>query len=667
VLLPTPPAAPAEIEIDRKRQTVEIRYGAVDRFVGRYRRCDDLTVSTNRQGNKITQQIVATGRAPRIDGVFYTTDQAFAADSDRSNLDRFRVVRNSDGPSYSLLNNAVYDRGQDFLLEGPSGGTTIVPDRSGQFRFTCSGKGLTLTLRPRYYQAHKNIQFFEPWKRPVTREPIAGWCSWWAYMTNIDEQTTLKTAAAFAENLKDYGYDTIQLDDGYESAQGAPPDYWLKTDSKFPHGLGYLAKEIASMGLKPGIWVGTQIFDDQVAAAHPDWFARDPDGKAHKGPWIGYGVDATNQTAIDTMYGPLFQAFKEDGFRYVKVDSLRHLLYDAYYPCRDQLAAEGTTPEEAWRKYLSTAREELGPDTYLLACWGVLPEAAGIADACRLGTDGFGPSTMMQYNSWNNVVWRNDPDHVDIHGDGEDIIRPTLVSMAGAQLLLSDKAEFYSHTDRLEGARRAAPIPFTLPGQLYDVDPTKTDNLIKGLRNQNGGSQSGPIDADQHGPECEWWQLDISRPFEKWTVLARLSWRPLMNSKVVFSDLGLPDRTYAVYEFWSHRYLGEFKTAFIAPHQAAKQAWVYCIRPVLDRPQIISTSRHITQGGEDLVDVKWDPLHETLSGTSRVVKDDPYRITVRHPGYLASGARLLLSGLSEITFHPTKTGELAWSIQFKKE
>ena len=667
MLLPAPPNAPAEIRIDRRRQAIEIRYGNLDRFVGRYRRCSDLAVISDRQADRFPVHLTASGRGAVIEGTFYTSDQAFATDTNRTHLERFRVVRNSDGPSYSLLNTAVYDRGQDFLLEGLSGTTTIEPLAPGKFKVVIRGPQIGIQVTPHYYQAFKNIRFFEPWKHPLTHESKAGWCSWWAYRDGIDEQSTLAAAAAFAKNLKDFGFDTIQLDDGYESAKGAPPDFWLKTNDKFPHGLGYLAKSIAGMGLKPGIWVGTQIFDEPITEAHPDWFARDADGKAHKGPWIGYGVDGSNPAALDALFRPVFKAFHDDGFQYVKVDSLRHLLYDAYYPCRAQLAAEGTTPELAFRKYLSVARQELGSKTYLLACWGVLPEAAGIADACRLGTDGFGPSTLLQYNSWNNVVWRNDPDHVDINGEGEDIIRPTLVSMAGAQLLLSDKAEFYRNTDRLEGARRAAPIPFTLPGQLYDIDPTKTANLIDGLRNQNGGSQPGPIDADQRGPECQWWQLDVSRPFERWTVLARLAWRDLPEARVRFSDLGLPNRRYAVYEFWSHRYLGEFSGGFAAPAQAAKQPSVYAIRPVLDRPQIISTSRHITQGGPDLVKVAWDPDQLILSGVSRVVANDPYKIAVRDAGYEVVDHHDQVNGLSVITLSPPRTGTEAWSIQFRRK
>ncbi|HWD41819.1 MAG TPA: alpha-galactosidase [Fimbriimonas sp.] len=667
--LPVPPNAPAVILVDQAHHSLTIQYNGRSLFEGVFTDGMQLEVVPSSDPEKVEQTIACSGPAGILDGTITATQDSFAAETLGPQQKRFPEVRNSDGPSFNLRNNAVYDRGQDLVLIGPTdGATTVQPLGKGRYHFRAHGDAFHIVFRPRFYQKHKNIAFFEPWKRQVRRDSTAGWCSWWAYETDIDEKTVLAAADVFARNLKDFGLDTIQLDDGYEAGAGAPPGFW-KTNSKFPSGLDYLAKRITAMGLRAGIWVGSQVSDETVTKQHPEWFACDPDGKAHRGPWIDFGMDGSNKTALQNLILPVFEQFKKDGFKYVKIDSLRHLLYDSYYPCRAQFEAKGTTPELAWRDYLSAARRVLGDDTYLLACWGVLPEAVGIADACRLGTDGFGPSTMLQYNSWNNVVWRNDPDHVDIHGAGEDIIRPTLVSMAGAQLLLSDKAEFYEDQSRLEGAKRAVPIPFTLPGQLYDFDPTKTDNLINGLRNKNGGTNPGPIDADQRGPECPWWQLDVSRPFESWTILTRLSWQALPEQHVSFSDLGLAPGRYAVYEFWSKKYLGEFDDSFEAAAQPAKGTSVYCIRKVLDHPQVISTSRHITQGGPDLIQVKWDAKTRTLSGTSKVVRNDPYELRVRTAGLRVKGASWDVTednGLSVMRFNPKRTGDVNWAIRFTK-
>jgi hypothetical protein len=212
-----------------------------------------------------------------------------------------------------------------------------------------------------------------------------------------------------------------------------------------------------------------------------------------------------------------------------------------------------------------------------------------------------------------------------------------------------------------------------VPGQLYDYDPIKTDHLKAGLRNDHGGADSGPIDADQRGEVCPWWMLDINRPFESWTVLTHMNWEkaPLPQAVVKFRDLGLPPAQYAVFEFWSKKYLGDFNDAFTASSLDPKDLSTYAIRRVLDRPQVLSTSRHVSQGGVDLVNVVWKG--NVLSGSSNVVRHDPYSIYVRLPdGYQVKSATIggtpaeirVDERLAEIKVVPEKTGPVGWKIAF---
>jgi alpha-galactosidase len=673
LLIGPPPNRPALVHVDSDLKGIEISYGGRELLHASVQGLTRLQTKESSHSEMVEQVITLVGEHVRLTGTVSASCQSFAAETNGLAQRRFPLVRNSDGPSHNLRNNAIYDRAADTLLAGPSDGSTrIEPLRSESASYTyslsISGKDPQLVFKPRFYQKHKNIPFFEPWKKPLTQRPISGWCSWWAYRTEIDLTTVGRVAETFSKRLAKYGFRVIQLDDGYESGEGHPPGFWLDTTKNFPGGIPAIAAAIKKVGLEPGIWVGTQIDDDQFAKSHASWFVRNSDGSPHKGPWIGYGVDGHNPEGLNQMYGPVWSTIKNSGFSYVKIDSLRHLLYDSLYPSRAQVESEGSTPEKSFRSYLEFARKQLDPKTYILACWGVLPEAAGIVDACRLGGDGFGPSTMQQYNSWNNVVWRNDPDHVDLQGKEEAIIRPTLVSMAGAQLLLSDKAEFYEVEANLEGAKRASPVPLTHPGQLYDYDPSKTDNLIAGLRNQNGGSNAGPIDATQRGEECPWWQLDIGRAFENWTVLARLSWKTQPEQKVLFSDLGLSSGRYTVYEFWSHHYLGEFEGGFPAEAQEAKVAHVYCIRKVVDHPQVVSTNRHITQGGPDLGGVSWLNDSSTLVGVSKTVEGDPYEIRIRCAGRKATSSNLTLhqeGDFAVLSCTPGPVHGLKWWVHFQ--
>ncbi len=640
--------------------------------------------------HEVTQDISidsSDGKSISLSALANGSSESFAAETLGAAQAKFKLVRNSIGLSANGRNNAIYDRTRDWMLESTDGVPGLITplgqgEKNPRFGWTLNGPSIHFKFRPLYYQKHKNLPYFHPWEKSVWKGSVTGWCSWWAYFDSVREQDVLKVSEIFSTKLKDFGYKYIQIDDGYQSGNGGLPKDWLNTNEKFPHGLAILSKSISNLGLDPALWINVHFGDEDYVKAHPNYFIQNADGTPHKGPWIDYGLNGAEPEAIANVVTPTHHALHEMGWKYIKVDALRHLLYDSTYPCRDVLVKKGVAPEEAYRNILKAMRKELGESTYMLACWGVLPEAIGIADGCRLGGDGFGPSTLQQYTSWNNVVWRNDPDHCDVkpfdrktgkYIDGEEKIRPVLVSMAGGQLLLSDKPEVYEDDANLEGVKRASPILFTIPGQLYDYDPIKTNNLIKGLRNENGGANSGPIDADQKGEVCPWWMLDINEPYEKWAVLTHMNWTsdPMGESQVKFSDLGLANATYAVFEFWSKRYLGDFNGIFTAKALDPKDLATYAIRRVESHPQILSTSRHITQGAQDFVNVKWSG--HTLSGSSRVVKGDPYSIFVRIPrGFTLNGAKAGVDRIdvrvedsyAEVKLSPTSTGTVSWSISF---
>ncbi|MFN8580007.1 MAG: hypothetical protein U0163_03390 [Gemmatimonadaceae bacterium] len=80
-------------------------------------------------------------------------------------------------------------------------------------------------------------------------------------------------------------------------------------------------------------------------------------------------------------------------------------------------------------------------------------------DATRLGDDGFGYGGFSQFNSFNNIVWRNDPDHIEL--TQPDGVRAATVTSDRLTLMLTDKPSVY-RTDRVEAARRTAPVLFTV-------------------------------------------------------------------------------------------------------------------------------------------------------------------------------------------------------------
>jgi hypothetical protein len=631
---------------------------------------------------ELTQSIrFDTAEGAVVVGAVRTSEEGLAAETRPHSL---RCVRTTVGRSDNLRNNAVYDRRFDWCLEGATS-TRVKPASKGGFEVTLSGSQPSLTFKPRFYQKHKNLPFYEPWTYQVRKDTITGWCSWWAYFGDIHEKDITALVDVFDQKgLKDFGYRFIQMDDGYQKSPAGPPANWINWNSKFPSGMAGYVKTIKDKGFEPGIWIGSMFSDESYAKAHPDYFIKNDQGEVFKGHWVDYSFDATNPEAMKQLVVPLYQKLKSEGFTYVKIDTLRHLLYDGYYHAKPgYFESKGFTAETAYRAYWNTIRSTLGRDVFILSCWGVLPEGIGLADACRLGGDGYGPATMQQYNSWNGIVWRSDPDHCDVmpsrdpNGDVRDtIIRPALASMAGAMILVSDKPDVYANDRNLEGMKRSSPVLFSVPGQLYDYDPRKSDTLktMTGHRQESGGPQ-GPIDADQKGDGCQLWVQEIERPFERWMVVARFAWdRALPAQTLSFSDLGLAPGNYVVYEFWGNRLIESSRDTFEAEALQEKTLRVYAIRKLVNHPQVLSTNRHLSQGCPDLELVKWSPAQKTLSGKSNVIKSDPYEVRIHVPkGFTVASALVngqaakpTVSGkVLTLGYTPSKTETIKWQVAFK--
>jgi hypothetical protein len=707
-----PANEPASWLHDARSGTFSLRYDGRVILAGRVGEGARVSV-TNGPGPLVEQRIRIEGGELRAEVL--AGPEAIAAETRGAAQERFPLVRTTHGLSASRRNNAVYDRGRDWMLEGPQGVTAIRPVASNRFEWVSQGPSIELVFRPRYYQKHKNIPYFQPWTYTVWRDSITGWSSWWAYMRHFGEPQLNALLQVWQEkHFADFGYRFIQIDDCFQggsdggrashpSCNGYPggrPETWLDwRRDLFPSGMtGYIAR-CRSAGFEPAVWIGSGFADMQTAAQHPDWFVRGADGKPATGPWVGYAVDSTVPAARSAIVEPTYRGLHQAGFSYVKIDTLRHRLYDNLHRNLDYCIGRGVRPDEIFRDYLRTARNELGSETFLLACWGVLPEAVGLADACRVGGDGYGPFTMQQYNSWNGLVWRNDPDHCDVFprfkpaeagnvkktdavkaANNDTIIRPALASLAGCMLILSDKPEVYRDERNLVGARRSSPVLFSVPGQLYDFDPSKTDKLRTMERTsiQSGGPPS-PVDADQFGAVCPWWLNEIALPFERWNVLHRLNWsdKPAPAARVAFADLGLdPAGEYLVYEFWTGRFLGACREGFEAAPQDPMGLHSYAIRARQAHPQLVSTSRHLSQGGVDLLSVEWRESTRTLSGRSRVVGGDTYELVLfdedraggvaldsgGEPGEIRSDGPLLRA-----RWTPRSTGVQEWAVRFNRK
>ena len=98
-----------------------------------------------------------------------------------------------------------------------------------------------------------------------------------------------------------------------------------------------------------------------------------------------------------------------------------------------------------------------------------------------------------------------------------------------------------------------------------------------------------------------------------------------------FAKIGLPSaERYITFDYWDNQF-GMIEGDALKSDVDPASCRILAVRPVADRPQLISTSRHITQGVIDVAEESWDAGNKTLNGVSRVVGGDPYELRVTRP------------------------------------
>src|ERR1044072_3706895 len=186
------------------------------------------------------------------------TDQTFACTASRS-----APVGSTFGRPQSELFDSIYDRSRDWLITFESPALHIkTPGQTGYG--VRSDKPCTIVFRPNYYRDHLGYFLWDK-SKPLWKRPVAGWCSWMAHLQDVKESDVVNVAKFFSKNLKDYGYNVIQIDDGYQRVKQFGQDqvsgeafstYWTKPNEQFPSGMDGLAAAIKSAGMIPGVWIG---------------------------------------------------------------------------------------------------------------------------------------------------------------------------------------------------------------------------------------------------------------------------------------------------------------------------------------------------------------------------------------------------------------------------
>jgi hypothetical protein len=159
-----------------------------------------------------------------------------------------------------------------------------------------------------------------------------------------------------------------------------------------------------------------------------------------------------------------------------------------------------------------------------------------------------------------------------------------------------------------------------------------------------------PVDLFSRGTDLEWdtfkhisadeyihhyteiFDLKVNAAAGIYDVLALPNWRTFSVTKTVsFADkLGLnPGGRYIAFDFWNQQLLGVFERQ-LSLEIEGHDTRVVSIHPLLNHPQLIGTSRHIS-GSYSILNLTWDDSKRELYGRSKTIAGEPYTLFVYLP------------------------------------
>ncbi len=511
-----------------------------------------------------------------------------------------------------------------------------------------------------YFRHKLNIKYYSVLDKSHFPLPPSGWCSWYYYYREISEKEIEKNARWLAENLKDFGAVYCQVDDGWQGRGDEKGNYrdWSTVDFKFSSGMDVLARKIKKLGLKPGIWLAPHGQSNSEVVKKWDAFLVDEKGESLSRTWEGdYLLDPTRPEALNYL-ADLFRKLSEEwGYEYFKIDG-QPIVVREYRNKLSLMKNPGAEADEVYRQTLKVIRETIGPEKYLLGCWGIPLEGMGYMNGSRTGGDVVIPwegflialQATMRFYFLHNIAWYCDPDVM--------LVRyPLTIDMARA----------WASLQGLTGQALMA------SDRLYDLTPDR----VEILKRVYPAVDIRPIDLFPSSKNKRIWDLKIHHLGHDYDVVGLFNFDEKQASglELKWTDLGLPeDSLVHVYDFWNQEYLGCWeKGLYVSLGPASVK--VFSLHVARQEPQLISTSRHITQGWVDLISLSSNPEKKIIRGKSRVVAYDPYELRFSWPrNEKLQIKRAKVSDLNfqiknyhnwaTLSFIPKKTGEVSWEVEF---
>jgi len=554
-----------------------------------------------------------------------------------------RVVQMASGPADSLLNDSLFDIDMDTALQFKARTVKIETKNTGnEFRIflqaqadDAAGCFFAFDLQEDFYRS-RWVPFYRPIDKRHNPSPPTGWMSWNVYFDTAGEKENLEEARVGAEKLKPYGLKIWSIESWQENSDRLPvSDFHNLTlrahPEKFPHGMKWLAVQIRKLGFIPGIWtVPFGTGDRNFYRSHREWFLHKPDGTPMEN-WNGRFVLDPSQPRVRKHMETTHRIMsREWGYEYFKIDGMSGLNsgYSAHFFELPEVRRAFRYPcPNAFELCVRALRRGIGKDRIFAGMAHYTGPEVPFCDAPRIGADVVSPNKPPQWHNYldqarstlahlfvNNIIWYNDPDTLLV-GEPTPIetarLAATVIALSGQVMFAGDKLANLPD-ERMRLLQRCLPVCDVVPLDLF------------------------PIYGDRPV-----WVLKIRRPFGSWDVVSLFNWDENNACEIGFTmqEAGLdPDKEYLAYDFWNNKMLGRIK-GWLKLKVPPKANALIALHPYLGRPQIVSSDRHLTQGGVELVALKWDKKKNLLKGRINLVANNPAALVVYVPeGFKPEGA-----------------------------
>lgn len=568
------------------------------------------------------------GRAfVRVQGRFnWGADPANATFSIRKDSED-SVFGTASGPVTAAGDDALFDRLTDRLLVYSTAGdiNTHYCWEENCYRFDfVNGLDYGRELDFRIVENFCADKFHVPYA-PISYKhgfdtPPVGWMTWYAIQFKACEKLVLENGKRFMERFGDYTDKCVMWVDwewchSCWDGRGEGCDIFNPRKEPYPRGLKALSDDLRQMGMIPALWSGATNDGQKNALMqeHPEWVL------AQMPMWCGqWWVDPSHPGVVEEYIPAIFRKIQEWGFEMIKWDCLPGSL-EVYSKFHHRFHDPSISPNTALRQLVAAARKVVGDKVYMLSCAGDslrdICNSMDIFDAARIGGDIFswdsfvdqGLDRIFHTYPWHNTAFYVDADNLVLRTEFNNLqqarTRVSIYGLAGLPVNVGDSMDDLDE-ERIFMLQRLMPVLSIHPGGL---------------------------DSRRHGREIQLTNLAIARPYGKWNVVGVTN---LTNEKRSYSldfvgQFRLPKGRYGVYDFWNGEFLGVF-SGKVELELAAFDTRVLRITPVNDEmPTVVSTSRHITQGGYELLALKKDG--KSLKGTIRCNRKEPCRITLLLP------------------------------------